>query len=260
MSPAVLYVGETRHRRFAPRPHEFRYRLFQLLLDIDRLEEAFAGLTMIRPGPWGLLSFDPRDHGDRRSADLRPWVEQTLAQAGITASAANIRLLCFPRVMGFVFNPLSMFFVHDADDRLEAVIYEVNNTFGQTHAYAIPATGGPRETQIASKALYVSPFYRVEGEYRFEVAAPSGTFDLRIIKLRDGRPDFFATQTAERQVMTDRRLLALFLSLPLMTLKVALAIHWEALLLWIKGAPFGARPPGPKAGVSRGQPLDNPRP
>jgi DUF1365 family protein len=86
------------------------------------------------------------------------------------------------------------------------------------------------------------------------------SFDLRIIKLRDGRPDFFATQTAERQVMTDRKLLALFLSLPLMTLKVALAIHWEALLLWIKGAPFGARPPGPKAGVSRGQSLDLPRP
>jgi DUF1365 family protein len=260
MRPAVLYVGETRHRRFAPRPHEFRYRLFQLLLDIDQLDQAFVGLTMIRPGSWGLFSFDPNDHGDRRSGALRPWVETTLSTAGIAAAASKIRLLCFPRVMGFVFNPLSLFFIYAADDRLEAVIYEVNNTFGQTHAYAIPARGGDRETQIAAKQLYVSPFYRVEGEYRFEVAAPSETFDLRIIKLRDGRPDFFATQTAERQPLTDRTLLALFLSLPLMTLKVALAIHWEALRLWIKGAPFGARPPGPKAGVSRGQSLDLPRP
>ncbi len=260
MSSAVLYVGETRHRRFAPRPHEFRYQLFQLFLDIGQLDQAFNGLTMIRLGSWGLLSFDPKDHGDRNSAALRPWVEKTLSIAGISATASRIRLLCFPRVMGFVFNPLSMFFIYAADDRLEAVIYEVNNTFGQTHAYAIPARGGARETQIAAKQLYVSPFYRVEGEYRFEVAAPSETFDLKIIKLRDGRPDFFATQTANRQVMTDRRLLALFLSLPLMTLKVALAIHWEALRLWMKGAPFSARPPGPKAGVSRGQSLDNTRP
>lgn len=255
MTTAALYVGETWHRRFAPRAHEFRYRLFQLLIDIDQLDQAFAGLTWIKLGRRGPMSFEPRDHGDRQSRDLRPWVEATLAGAGVQASAAAIRLLCFPRVLSFVFNPLSIFFVHAADGRLEAVVYEVNNTFGQTHAYVIPATGGARETQRAAKRLYVSPFYRVEGEYRFDISAPGETFDLRIVKVVDGRPDFVATQAARREALTDQRLRALFWSIPLMTLKVLAAIHWEALRLFFKAAPFGARPPGPQAGLSAGEPL-----
>ncbi|MDB5470818.1 MAG: hypothetical protein JWR84_2378 [Caulobacter sp.] len=256
MTVAALYVGETWHRRFAPRPHAFRYRLFQLLVDVDRLDEAFAGLKWMQLGPKGLMSFDPRDHGDRRSRQLRPWVGLTLAAAGVEATAVTIRLLCFPRVLGFVFNPLSVFFVHAADGRLEAAIYEVNNTFGQTHAYVIPATGGPRETQRAAKAFYVSPFYRVEGEYRFDISAPGETLDLRIVKAVAGRPDFVATQTATREVLSDQRLKALFWSIPLLTVKVVAAIHWEALRLFLKGAPFGARPPGPKSGLSVGEPLD----
>jgi DUF1365 family protein len=260
MTGAALYVGETQHRRFGPRPHGFRYRLFQILIDIDRLETAFEGLTMIQPGRWGLMSFEPRDHGDRLSADLRPWVLQALSRAGVPATAHTIRLLCFPRIMGLVFNPISLFFIHSADGLLEAVIYEVNNTFGQTHAYVIPACGEGVQIQQAEKRLYVSPFYRVEGGYRFEVSAPSDRFELRIIKLTDGRPDFFATQTAQREPLTDQRLAALFFSIPLMTLKVVLAIHWEALRLWIKGAPFGTRPPGPKAGVSAGEPSGAVRP
>jgi DUF1365 family protein len=260
MTAAALYVGETRHRRYGPRPHGFRYRLFQILIDIDRLDTAFEGLSLIRSGGWGLMSFQPRDHGDRTSDDLRPWVLGTLSAAGAPAEAQTIRLLCFPRVMGFVFNPLSLFFIHDARGRLEAVIYEVNNTFGQTHAYVAPAVGEGQQVQQAAKKLYVSPFYRVDGEYRFEVAAPSERFDLRIIKLTGGRPDFFATQSARREPLTDQRLMSLFFGIPLMTFKVVLAIHWEALRLWIKGAPFGARPPGPKAGVSAGNPKGVVRP
>ncbi len=255
MRPASLYVGETSHRRFEPRPHGFSYRLFQLLIDVDRVDEAFIGLKLMRRGRTGFMSFEPRDHGDRRSQSLRPWVQERLAEADLPASAATIRLLCFPRILGFVFNPLSIFFVHAADEGLEAVIYEVNNTFGQTHAYVIPAGGGDRQVQRAVKQLYVSPFYRVEGEYRFDIAAPGEAFDLRIVKIRDGRPDFVATQTAIRKTLTDQQLVSLFFSLPLMTLKVVAAIHWEALRLLIKGAPFGPRPPGPKAGASRGDTL-----
>jgi uncharacterized protein len=255
MSAAALYVGETWHRRFAPKAHEFRYRLFQLLIDVDRLDEAFAGLGWMKLGKGGLMSFDPRDHGDRKSEKLRPWVCVTLAKAGVEATAVTIRLLCFPRVLGFVFNPLSIFFVHAEDGRLEAVIYEVNNTFGQTHAYVIPATGGARETQRAAKAFYVSPFYKVEGEYRFDISAPGETLDLRIVKAVAGKPDFVATQAATRVPLTDQRLKTLFWSIPLLTVKVVAAIHWEALRLFFKGAPFGARPPGPKAGLSAGEPL-----
>jgi DUF1365 family protein len=255
VTAAALYVGETWHKRFAPRPHEFRYRLFQLLVDVDRVEEAFTGLKWMRLGRRGLMSFCPRDHGDRQAQQLRPWVRATLAEAGVEAEAATIRLLCFPRVLGFGFNPLSVFFVHAADGRLEAVVYEVNNTFGQTHAYVIPATGGPRETQRATKAFYVSPFFKVEGEYRFDISAPGETLDLRIVKAVAGKPDFVATQSATREVLDDQHLKALFWSIPLLTVKVVTAIHWEALRLFLKGAPFGARPPGPKSGVSAGETL-----
>ena len=160
---ASLYVGRTVHKRFAPRPHRFSYGVFQLLVDIDRLGEVFAGLTLIRLGRTGAFSFEPRDHGARDGTPLRGWVEAKLAEAAVPATAARIRLLSFPRVLGFVFNPLSIFFVHAADERLEAVIYEVNNTFGQTHAYVVPAGGGHDERQTVEKAFYVSPFFRVEG-------------------------------------------------------------------------------------------------
>jgi hypothetical protein len=254
MNPAAsLYVGRTVHQRFAPRPHRFSYGLFHLLLDIDRLDEAVAGLRLLRLGRFGLFSFDARDHGARDGTPLRDWVEARLAEAGIAATARHIRLLTFPRVLGFVFNPLSIVFVHNGDDRLEAVIYEVNNTFGQTHAYVTPASGASEEHQSADKAFYVSPFFPVEGGYHFRISPPGARLELVIVKQIDERPDFVASLTADRRPLTDARLLRLSLTMPLMTLGVVVAIHWEALRLWIKGAPFGARPAGPKAGASVGR-------
>ena len=247
---AGLYVGGTTHARLSPTPHRFGYRFFQLLIDIDRPGWAFAGLWTARLGRFGLFSFWGRDHGYRDNRPLRTWVLARLAEAGVAASARRIRLLCFPRMLGFVFNPLSVFFIHDADGRLEAVIYEVNNTFGQTHAYVAPAMGASVERQAVDKALFVSPFYGVEGEYRFEVSPPGETFDLVITKAVNGKPDFIATSSMRRQDLTDARLIGLFLSMPLMTLGVVAAIHWQALRLWAKGVGLKARPPGPSAGAS----------
>lgn len=247
---AALYVGETRHHRLSPRPHRFRYRLFQLLLDVDRLDDDLRGLTMLRRGRFGLFSFDARDHGWRDGRSLRDWVEARLAQAGVPATASRIRLLAFPRVLGFVFNPLSLFYVEDAAGELEAVIYEVNSTFGQTHAYVAPAGGRGWQQQEAAKRLFVSPFYAVEGVYRFEVSRPGARLALAIVKSTDAAPDFTATLSLRRQPMTDGRLLALFLGMPLMTLKVVAAIHWEALRLFLKGIPVVPRPAGPDTGFS----------
>jgi DUF1365 family protein len=250
---AVLYIGETVHQRVGPRPHRFSYRLFQLLLDVDRVDEATKGLRWLRHGRFGLFSFDEADHGSRDGSPLRLWAEDTLRQAGLNAEAATIRLMAFPRVLGFIFNPISIWFVEDRAAALEAVIYEVNNTFGQTHAYVLPATGAGVQRQRADKRLYVSPFYKVEGQYQFTLTQPDDRFQLTIVKAVDGRPDFTASLWGEREPVSDARLMRLFLSMPLMTLKVVAAIHWEALKLLLKGAPFGARPPGPKAGVSLGE-------
>jgi len=251
MTPAAsLYVGKTTHARLGPRPHRFSYSLFQLLIDVDRIEEGLSGLRLFR---WGLFGFAERDHGARDGSRLRTWVEARLSEAALVASAHRIRLLSFPRVLGFVFNPISIFFVEDVRGRLEAVIYEVNNTFGQTHAYVAPAAGGDCERQEADKRLYVSPFYRVEGAYRFLVTPPAATFNLVITKSLDGQPDFTATLSAQRRELTDAALLRLSFTMPLMTLGVVAAIHWQALLLWLKGARFGARPAGPQASMSVGR-------
>jgi DUF1365 family protein len=250
---AQLYVGKTSHARFKPQLHKFRYDVFQVLVDIDRLDEAFEGLRTAGIGRFGLFSFDARDHGARDGAPLRPWVLTKLADAGVSATAAEIRLLCFPRILGFVFNPLSIFFVYDAHHRLEAVIYEVNNTFGQTHAYVTPATGESVERQEVDKALFVSPFYGVEGGYRFRLSPPTDSFDLVICKQVDGETDFVATLNAERRPMTDGALLRLFFAMPFMTLGVVAAIHWEAMRLWFKGAHFYSRPRGPRASASVGR-------
>jgi uncharacterized protein len=247
---ASLYVGKTRHVRLGPRAHRFSYCLFQLLIDVDRIEEGLRSSRLFR---WGLFSFAERDHGARDGSLLRTWVEARLAEADLAVTAHRIRLLAFPRMLGFVFNPISIFFIEDADGRLEAVIYEVNNTFGQTHAYVAAAAGAPCERQEADKKLYVSPFFGVDGAYRFLVTPPARTFNLVIAKSIDDRPDFIATLSAERRDLTDAALLGLFFTMPLMTLGVVAAIHWQALRLWLKGAPFGARPPGPRAGMSVGR-------
>ncbi len=247
---AGLYVGETVHQRLSPRPHRFRYRLFQLLLDIDRIDADLGGLAMIRQGRVGLFSFDGRDHGWRDGRSLRDWVKTRLAEAGVPATAHRIRLLTFPRVLGFVFNPISVFYVEDAGGGLEAIVYEVNSTFSQTHAYVAPAAGRGWQRQTAEKRLYVSPFYAVEGAYRFDASPPGRRLNLSIVKSADGKADFSATLALKRQRLTDARLLGLFVSMPLITLKVVAAIHWEALRLFLKGIPLVARPSSPDVGAS----------
>ncbi len=248
---AALYVGQTTHQRLTPRRHRFRYSLFQLLLDVDDIDRDLRGLWVLRRGRFGLLSVDDRDHGWRDGRPLRDWVETRLAEAGVPASADRIRLLAFPRVLGFVFNPISLIYVEDAGGNLEAVIYEVNSTFGQTHAYVAPAAGGGRQQQVAEKRLFVSPFYGIDGDYRFEVTPPDDRLDLSIVKTSGGRPDFTATLALQRRPLNNRALLRVFLAMPLMTLKVVAAIHWEALRLFLKGVALAPRPPSPDVGVSR---------
>jgi DUF1365 family protein len=248
---AALYVGETTHHRLGAVKHRFRYSLFQVLVDPDRLDQDLRGLKLLRRGRFGLFSLDDRDHGWRDGRPLRGWVETRLAEAGVAATACRIRLLTFPRVLGFVFNPVSLVYVEDAAGNLEAVIYEVNSTFGQTHAYVAPANGRGRQRQVADKRLFVSPFYGVDGSYRFDVTPPDDRLDLSIVKTSGGRPDFTATLALRRRPLNDLALLGVFLAMPLMTLKVVAAIHWEALRLFLKGVALAPRPPSPDVGVSR---------
>jgi DUF1365 family protein len=227
------------HMRLQPFAHQFRYRVVSALLDIDRLEEADAGLRWFSVDRFNLVAFHRRDHGPRDGSALRPWVEAKLAEAGRPAPA-RVLLLSIPRLLGYAFNPLSVFWCYDADGRLDSVIYEVKNTFGDQYPYVLAADadadGAVRHDQ--PKEFFVSPFIGMDQIYSFTLRPPGEKLAIRI-KQADARGDYLiATQSGHAVPMTDASLARLMLRMPLTTFKVIAAIHWQALRLWLKGARF----------------------
>jgi DUF1365 family protein len=239
-----LYVGRTTHAR-PDGSSRFTYNLFSLLLDIDDLDTAARPLKLFSLNRFNLLSFHVGDHGDRNGAPLRPWVEAAFAAADVDLEGGPVRLLTMPRVLGYVFNPISLFFGYGPDGGLRGVIYAVNNTFGESHAYVVPASGEALERHSAEKQFHVSPFFDVAGAYQFRLAPPGRRFALTIRKSVAGKEDHIAIWTADRRPLSDRALLAAWLGAPLLTLKVVAAIHFEALRLWLKGARYHRKPPPP---------------
>jgi hypothetical protein len=257
-APAWGYDARTVHIRFTPFVRRFSYSVFQLLLDVDRIGEAAKGLWSFRYNRAGLFSFFDKDHGDRSGAPLRAWAEAVFKKAGIALDGGAIRLLCFPRVLGYVFNPISVFFGYGPDGALRGVIYEVNNTFGETHSYVAHTDGEGPQKHGAEKLLHVSPFFDVVGAYAFTIRAPEAQFSLVIENMVDGARTHLATLKGQRRPLTDGRLLAWFFTMPLMTLKVVAGIHWEALFLWMKGAGYRRKPAPPRAPFSVAQVLGAP--
>jgi len=240
--PGVLYLGKTVHERRAPFFHRFSYRLGSILLDLDRLSEASALSRFFSVGRFNLYSFEPKDHGPRNGGDLSQWARDLLASHDIAlAPDDTITLLSAPRVLGYQFNPLSIYFAAAPDGHLKGVIYQVHNTFGDSHCYVAKACDAPVQTHDAEKVFHVSPFFDREGRYEFTLREPDERFHLTIFKQREDGPDFLATMALKRQALTTPRLLRLFVTQPFSSLKTILAIHWEALRLWIKGAVYHSR-------------------
>lgn len=244
---SALYFGDVLHQRLRPRRHRLRYRVFSIFVDLDELPELDRRNRLFSCNRFNLFSFFESDHGAGNNTGLRDWAEAQLARAGISLEGGAIRLLCFPRVLGYVFNPLSIYFCYARDGVLEAVIYEVRNTFGQHHCYLIPVE--PRGTrsvhQACAKEFYVSPFNRVAGRYRFSLKPPDGTLAVVINQDDEDGPLLNAWLSGRRMPFDDRALAAAFVRYPLMTLKVIAGIHWEALRLWLKGMRMVRRPEPP---------------
>lgn len=256
---SALYVGETWHRRHRPVEHFLRYRLFMTLIDLDERDAVNAAQRVLGYDRRGPLSFRERDHGDGSTTPLRAQIEGHLAAAGLPAGGP-IRVLCMPRVLGQVFNPLTVYFCYRPDDpeRLGAILYEVNNTFGQRHSYLLtaePEEGGA-VAHACDKQFYVSPFMDMGLTYRFRVRPPSPERDSPLsihIEVDQGDERILtAAFNARREPLTDAALTAALFRHPLLMAKVVGAIHWEALKLWIKGMKLRPRPTAPAGPVSFG--------
>ena len=247
-----LYVGTVMHHRVKPVRHRLSYRVFSLLADLDELPRMDRELRLFAHNRFGLTGFHDRDFGPlgENGTKLKSWAEAQLAAAGIEAGGP-VRLLCFPRVLGFVFNPLCVWFCHRRDGTLAAVIHEVTNTFGQRHAYLIPAEPGADGLvrQRCDKRFYVSPFMDMETAYHFRIRPPAGEegepLAVSIRQTDAAGPVLHASLALRRVELTDGAILGAWARHPLMTAKVVAGIHWEALHLWRKGLAIRPRPPAP---------------
>lgn len=248
----ALYFGDVRHRRLKPVGHRLRYRVFSMLLDLDRLDELDRGLRLFSRNRFNLFSFHDRDHGHGGPADLAGHIRATLAAARISADG-RIRLLCYPRILGYAFNPLAVYYCEDGEGRLAAILYEVRNTFGGRHSYLIPVEAGPAGgavRQAADKVFHVSPFMEMETRYEFRLAPPGERLAVAIRQSDREGPVLFASFSGKRRPLDDGTLLAAFFRYPLMTVKVIAAIHVEAVRLLMKGLRLRKGAPDPALPVS----------
>jgi DUF1365 family protein len=250
---ACLYSARVMHRRRVAPFYRFVYRVFYVLLDIDRIDEAAAGTRLFSHNRFNLLSFHDVDHGDRTAGGLRDWAERLLANGGIELDGGRIRVLTLPRLLGFVFNPISFWYCEHADGSLRAVIAEVNNTFGESHCYLLASGGAPLTygtDMEKEKCFHVSPFFDLVGRYRFRLSPPAERVRVAIHESREGTPILDATLTGERRPLRDGVILKLVAGMPLMTLKIVTGIHWEALKIWLRGGTFHKKPPRPYLGTT----------
>ena len=253
-SRSCLYRGIVMHARLIPFRHRFTYRVFSMLVDLEEIDALAGRLRLFSRNRFNLFSFFDRDHATCDGSPTLDWVRKQLRAAGYKSLEGRVLIHCFPRILGYVFNPLSIYFCHHEDGRLQAILYEVKNTFGQQHCYLIPVQpdqgNGGTIRQNCEKSFYVSPFMDMTATYRFRLKKPDDTLSILI---RQDTPEgevLVATHTGTREAMTDRALLKMALLYPLLTAKVVAGIHWEALKLWIKGAVFHKRPEAPVNPVS----------
>lgn len=246
----ALYPGEVMHARLKPFVHRFTYKVFSLLIDLDRLQEAGRRSPLFAVNAPGLVSFHEADHAEIDGENLRTMADRLLAQAGLREPAARILLLAYPRMLGYVFNPISVFFAYSGDGRLLAAIYRVRNTFGERHSYVARVEDGELSEaglrQQRTKIFHVSPFIPLGARYHFRILPPGRAVRLRIHETEAGEPLLAATFVGEGRRFTTASLLAVLARTPLMTWKVVYAIHWQALKIWWKGATFHTSPPPPE--------------
>lgn len=251
---SCFYRGSVMHRRHTQGRYRFVYSVFALYLDIDELDSLPRKHRLFSHNRFNLLSVHDEDLGSGRREDLRSWVEASLLGRGIDIEGGRLCVLTYPRVLGYGFSPLSVWYCHHRDGRLLAMLVEVRNTFGERHHYLLPAEGESpwRRRYLASKVFHVSPFMPLRGEYRFRFQEPGEHVAVYIHESVDGVPALDAAMTGIRTPFSNANLLATFCRVPLLGLKIIALIHWQALKIWLRRTPWFHKPTPPKDGVTAG--------
>lgn len=236
-APGAIYVGDVVHKRARPRRHSLRYRVFSMLVDLDQLDCLDEKLRLFSLNRLNFVSLFSTDFGARDGSSIAEFVRRRAAASGIS-QVVRIRMLAYPRILGFAFNPITVYFCEDAAGQTCFMLYEVSNTFGEHHFYqaVIDQQGGAIQHD-SRKAFYVSPFNTLEGTYRFSIRPPDETVFIGITLSTAEGGLLTAYFDGERRPLTDTSLLKLLLAYPFLTAKVVVGIHWEALRLWLKGVP-----------------------
>lgn len=248
---AVLYDGQVMHQRMKPVGHRFNYKVFSLMLDVDRLPEAGRLARLFSVNGFNLLSFHESDHTGSPERSLREHVDALLAEAGLDERAARVLLVCYPRILGLVFNPIAIYHAYGHDGGLIATVYEVRNTFGERHTYVCPVLPGELSPaglrQQCDKIFHVSPFITMAMRYHFRLLPPGQEIRWRILETDAEGPLLAATFSGHQRPLSSATILKLTARMPHLTLKILAGIHWEALKLWVKGVRYIPRPALPDA-------------
>ena len=237
---SCIYNGEVNHTRFKPVKHFLNYKTFSLFIDLDEIEQLDKSISIFSHNKFNIFSFYNKDHGDRDGNCLKKWVMSNLKKYKIEGNISKIKILCYPRIFGYVFNPLSIFYCYE-NEKLKSIFYEVKNTFNEQHTYIFKIKEGEEIKQKCKKKFYVSPFMDMETFYNFKLIDPSQRLSVMIKQTDAEGTVLTATQTGDKKEFNFKQLLINFFRYPLMTLKIISSIHFEALLLWKKGAIYRKR-------------------
>ena len=239
MINSAIYNGQVIHKRFKPKVHYFRYNVFSLLIDLSELDTIDKEISFFSLNKFNLISFFEKDHGERDGSSLINWVNKNLEKNNIPTQDIKIKILCYPRILGFVFNPLSVFYVYNSQNKLISILYEVKNTFGEQHTYIFKITKDENLVQNkCAKKFHVSPFIEMDCNYFFRLLKPGDKISVIIDQYDKEDKILFASQDGIRTEFNSKELIKSYLKHPLMTFKIIIAIHYEAFKLWIKGIKF----------------------
>ena len=239
MINSSIYNGQVIHKRFKPKIHSFKYNVFSLLIDLSELELLDKKVNFFSYNKFNWISFYDKDHGERDGSSLIKWINKNLKKNDIITENIKIKILCYPRIFGFVFNPLSVFYVYNTDDNLISILYEVKNTFGEQHTYIFRVEKDVSLIQNnCSKKFYVSPFIEMNCNYFFRLLKPGNKISVIIDQYNNEDKILYASQDGVRTDFNTKYLIKSYLKHPIMTFKIIIAIHYEAFKLWTKGIKF----------------------